>query len=46
MRDAGIDDWRWTKKLKEEDHKEFEQGRRTSTAVRNPAEDEKDARQS
>ncbi len=46
MRDAGIDDWRWTKKTKEEDFKELESGRKMSTAMGSPQEDEKDARQS
>ena len=43
IRDAGIDDWRWTKKLKEEDLQELEAGRRMSSAARSPEEDEKDA---
>lgn len=46
MRDAGIDDWRWTKKMKDEDFQELENGRKMSTAQRSPEEDEKDARQS
>ncbi|KAL2057086.1 hypothetical protein ABVK25_002825 [Lepraria finkii] len=46
MRDAGIDDWRWTKKMKEDDFEELEHGRKMSTAARSPEEDEKDARQS
>ncbi|KAL2042007.1 hypothetical protein N7G274_005195 [Stereocaulon virgatum] len=46
IRDAGIDDWRWTKKMKEDDFKELEHGRKMSTAARSPEEDEKDARQS
>ena len=46
IRDEGIDDWRWTKKMNSEDHKELEAGRRLSTAVRSPEEDEKDARMS
>ena len=46
MKEAGIDDWRWTKKMKEEDYQELESGRRMSTAVRSPDEDEKDALQS
>ena len=46
IRDLDIDDWRWTKKLHAEDQAELEQGRRMSSAVRTPAEDEKDARQS
>ncbi len=46
IRDAGIEDWRWTKKLKEEDQTELEQGRRLSAAAPSPEEDEKDSRQS
>ncbi|KAL9615365.1 MAG: hypothetical protein Q9167_000193 [Letrouitia subvulpina] len=46
IRDQGIEDWRWTKKLHPEDHKEMEAGRRMSSAVRSPEEEEKDARQS
>ncbi|KAK3173793.1 hypothetical protein OEA41_007125 [Lepraria neglecta] len=46
MRDAGIEDWRWTKKMKEDDFEELEHGRKMSTAARSPEEDEKDARQS
>lgn len=46
IRDQCIDDWRWTKKLKAEDHVELEQGRKTSSAVRSREEDEKDANQS
>ena len=46
IRDQGIDDWRWTKKLHEDDQKELESGRKMSTAVRSPEEDEKDAKQS
>ena len=46
IRDESIDDWRWTKKMNSEDHKELEAGRRLSTAVRSPEEDEKDARMS
>ena len=46
IREMDIDDWRWTKKMHENDQKELESGRRMSTAVRNPEEDEKDARQS
>lgn len=46
IRDAGIEDWRWTKKMKEEDRKELESGRKMSTAGRSPEEDEKDALQS
>ena len=44
IRDADIDDWRWTKKMKEEDFEGLEQGRKMSAALRSPAEDEKDAR--
>ncbi|KAL8644907.1 MAG: hypothetical protein Q9210_007010 [Variospora velana] len=46
IRDKGIEDWRWMKKLKAEDHEELEKGRRMSSAVRLPEEDEKDARKS
>lgn len=46
IRDQGIEDWRWTKKLHEDDQKELESGRKMSTAIRSPEEDEKDARQS
>lgn len=46
IRDKGIEDWRWMKKLKAEDHEELEKGRRMSSAVRLPEEDEKDARMS
>ena len=46
IRDLDIDDWRWTKKLHPEDQVELEKGRRMSSAVKTPAEDEKDARQS
>nr|BBI16187.1 hypothetical L-arabinose and polyol transporter [Ramalina conduplicans] len=46
IRELQIDDWRWTKKLHPEDQKELEKGRRLSSAVRMPEEDEKDARQS
>ena len=46
IRDKDIDDWRWTKKMHAEDQAELEQGRRMSSAVRTPVEDEKDARQS
>ncbi|KAI4216534.1 MAG: hypothetical protein LQ351_001023 [Letrouitia transgressa] len=46
IRDQGIDDWRWTKKLHPEDHVEMEAGRRMSSAVRSPEEEEKDSRQS
>lgn len=45
IRDAEIDDWRWFKKLREEDQKELEQGRKMST-TQMPGEDEKDSRQS
>ncbi|KAL8667344.1 MAG: hypothetical protein Q9168_007283 [Polycauliona sp. 1 TL-2023] len=46
IRDQGIDDWRWTKKMNSEIHEEIEKGRRMSTAVRSPEEDEKDAKMS
>ena len=44
IKDAGIEDWRWTKKMQEEDFEELEQGGKTSNAGRSPEEDEKDAR--
>ena len=44
IKDAEVEDWRWTKKMKEEDFEELEQGRKMSTAGRRPEEDEKDAR--
>jgi len=46
IRDQGIEDWRWTKKMKATDREDMEKGRRMSTAVRRPEEDEKEARQS
>ncbi|KAL8853589.1 MAG: hypothetical protein Q9221_001575 [Calogaya cf. arnoldii] len=46
IRDKGIDDWRWMKKINSEEHQELEAGRRMSTAVRSPEEDEKDAKMS
>jgi len=46
MREAGIEDWRWTKMMTAEDHQELENGRKRSTAGRSPEEDERDARQS
>ncbi|KAI4220519.1 MAG: hypothetical protein LQ349_008069 [Xanthoria aureola] len=46
IRDKGIDDWRWMKKMNSEEHEHLEAGRRMSTAVRSPAEDEKDAKMS
>ncbi|KAI9872269.1 MAG: hypothetical protein M1830_001843 [Pleopsidium flavum] len=45
IREQGIEDWRWTKKMKAEDQAELESGRKMSTAQRSPEEDEKDARQ-
>ncbi|KAI9890214.1 MAG: hypothetical protein M1814_004376 [Vezdaea aestivalis] len=45
IHENGIADWRWTKKLSEEAHRDIESGRRESTA-RTPEEDEKDARMS
>lgn len=44
IKDAEIDDWRWTKRMKEEDFEELEQGRKAGNAGRSPEEDEKDAR--
>ena len=46
MRDQGIADWRWTKKIPEDDDAEMEQGRSLSTAGHSPEQDEKDAHQS
>ena len=46
IREKGIDDWRWTKKVHEEDMQELEQGRRMSSTIRSPEEEEKVARQS
>ena len=47
IRDLGIDDWRWTKKMHAEEQEELEKGRKISkVAARSPEEDEKDARQS
>ena len=46
IRDKGIDDWRWTKKVHPEDHAEMEAGRRMSTSVWGPEEAAKDAQQS
>ena len=46
IRDQGIEDWRWAKKMKAEDHEELEKGRKMSTAVRTPEEEEKDRRMS
>lgn len=43
IKDAEIEDWRWTKKMKEGDFEELEHGRKMSIG-RNPEEDEKDAR--
>ncbi|KAL8903007.1 MAG: hypothetical protein Q9207_004214 [Kuettlingeria erythrocarpa] len=44
IRAEGLQDWRWMKKMKAEDHEELEKGRRMSSVVRLPQEDEKDAR--
>jgi len=46
IRDQGIEDWQWTKQMKATDREDMEKGRRMSTAVRRPEEDEKDAKQS
>lgn len=46
IRDQGIDDWRWTKKMKVEDHAELGKGKKRGTAIRSPEEDERDAQQS
>ncbi|KAI9800546.1 MAG: hypothetical protein M1825_004095 [Sarcosagium campestre] len=48
IRDKGIADWRWTKKVGESDHalfEDIESGRRPSQAIL-PEEEEKDAKQS
>ena len=48
IRDQGIEDWRWTKKLHEEDMENLEKGRGSTSGVvggRRPEEDEKDAKQ-
>ncbi|KAG8533739.1 uncharacterized protein KY384_001480 [Bacidia gigantensis] len=44
IRDAEIDDWRWTKKMHSEGQKELEAGRRMSSAVQLPEEMEKDSK--
>ena len=44
IRDKGIDDWRWTKKMKEDGETESEAG--PAVGGKSPAEDEKDAMQS
>lgn len=46
IREQGIDDWRWTKKMKEEDLEELEKGGGTSSAQKSPTEDAMDGRQS
>ncbi|KAL8713242.1 MAG: hypothetical protein Q9220_002763 [cf. Caloplaca sp. 1 TL-2023] len=46
IRDKGIDDWRWTKKMHPDEHKELEAGRKMSTAARDPVEEEKDSQMS
>ena len=46
IRDKDIDDWRWTKKLKADDFKEAEAGRRFSTPTKLEEEEVKDARKS
>ena len=46
IRDQGIADWRWTKKLQEDDDAEMEQGRSPNPVGHSPEQDEKDARQS
>ena len=33
IHEQDIDDWRWTKKLTQEDHKELESGRRMSSSI-------------
>lgn len=44
--DKDIDDWRWTKKMKAEDYKEVEAGRKMSTSAKLAEEEMKDARKS
>lgn len=46
IREQGIQDWRWTKKLKAEDHAELGQERKARSAVQSAEEAEKDAQQS
>ena len=46
IRNKGIDDWRWTKRLLESDMQELEKGRKISTAGQSPEQDEKDAQMS
>lgn len=46
IRDQGIADWRWTKKMQDDDDVEMEQGKSTNTAEQSPEQNEKDARQS
>ncbi len=45
IREQGIEDWRWSKKMKAEDQGELESGKNMGTAQRVPEEDEKDAKQ-
>lgn len=44
-REQGIDDWRWTKKLKADNHAELGQGKEGGTAIRSREEDEKGVQQ-
>lgn len=46
IREQGIDDWRWIKKMKAEDHAELGKRRKGGTAIRSGEEDERDAQQS
>jgi hypothetical protein len=46
IHDKDIDDWRWTKKMKADDYKEVEAGRKMSTAAKMSEEEMKDARKS
>ena len=46
IRDQGIDDWRWTKKMSDENQTELENGEQTGMAGKSPEEDKKDAMQS
>lgn len=46
IREQGIDDWRWAKKLRAEDHAELGQGTKMEAEIHRPTEDDKDAQQS
>lgn len=45
-REQGIDDWRWIKKLRAEDHAELGQETKMRAEIRRPTEDDKDVQQS